>query len=53
MWVEVEESELTDNLRKFLSFRCKELKQTEWIKNEFGTTWVVQISTIFRALLTN
>ena len=39
MWIEVEESELTDNLRKFLQFRCREARETEWLKNEFGTTW--------------
>lgn len=40
MWIEVEEDNtLTDNLRKFLTFRCKEVKETEWLENEYGTTW--------------
>lgn len=38
MWVEIEESELTDNLRKFLQFRCREARETEWLKSDKGAT---------------
>ena len=39
MWIEVEESELAYQLSKFLRFRAKEDKETEWLENEFGTVW--------------
>lgn len=39
MWVEVEESEITEAIRKFLSFRCRAVRETECLKNEFGTVW--------------
>lgn len=46
-WIEVDEnSDVVEQLVKFLRFRAKPHKDSIWLKNEFGVIWGE--STVFR-----